>query len=59
MKVGEGCCLLSVTGTMWTFVLLGLAFVCLLIGFLLLGMGTMASKYELPPTSVMYNILHV
>ncbi|XP_040022723.2 uncharacterized protein LOC120811450 [Gasterosteus aculeatus] len=30
--------------TTWTFVLLGLAFVCLLIGFLLLGMGTMASK---------------
>ncbi|XP_038558000.1 solute carrier family 51 subunit beta isoform X2 [Micropterus salmoides] len=30
--------------TTWKFVLLGLAFVCLLIGFLLLGMGAMASK---------------
>ncbi|XP_054627087.1 solute carrier family 51 subunit beta [Dunckerocampus dactyliophorus] len=30
--------------TVWTFVLLGLAFVCLLVGFLLLGMGTMASR---------------
>ncbi|KAM9861340.1 uncharacterized protein ACBR49_005585 [Aulostomus maculatus] len=30
--------------TMWKFVLLGLAFVCLLVGFLLLGMGAMASK---------------
>ncbi|KAM9319105.1 uncharacterized protein KZ484_023403 [Pholidichthys leucotaenia] len=30
--------------TIWKFVLLGLAFVCLLIGFLLLGMGAMASK---------------
>ncbi|XP_056269721.1 solute carrier family 51 subunit beta isoform X2 [Pseudoliparis swirei] len=30
--------------TIWTFVLLGLAFVCLLIGFLLLGMGAMANK---------------
>ncbi|XP_017275081.1 solute carrier family 51 subunit beta [Kryptolebias marmoratus] len=30
--------------TMWTFVLLGLAFICLLIGFLLLGMGTVANK---------------
>ncbi|KAM8895102.1 uncharacterized protein AB9W97_011393 [Spinachia spinachia] len=30
--------------TTWTFVLLGLSFVCLLVGFLLLGMGTMASK---------------
>ncbi|XP_012717087.2 solute carrier family 51 subunit beta [Fundulus heteroclitus] len=30
--------------TIWTFVLLGLAFVCLLIGFLLLGMGTMANR---------------
>ncbi|XP_068587277.1 solute carrier family 51 subunit beta [Cebidichthys violaceus] len=30
--------------TIWTFVLLGLAFVCLLVGFLLLGMGAMASK---------------
>lgn len=30
--------------TVWTFVLLGLAFICLLIGFLLLGMGTMANK---------------
>ncbi|XP_030581019.1 uncharacterized protein LOC115777299 isoform X2 [Archocentrus centrarchus] len=29
---------------MWTFVLLGLAFVCLLIGFLLLGMGAVANK---------------
>ncbi|XP_007568321.1 uncharacterized protein LOC103149212 isoform X1 [Poecilia formosa] len=28
----------------WTFVLLVLAFVCLLIGFLLLGMGAMANK---------------
>ncbi|KAM7406596.1 hypothetical protein PAMP_000966 [Pampus punctatissimus] len=32
--------------TIWRFVLLGLAFVCLLVGFLLLGMGAMASKYE-------------
>nr|XP_057934851.1 solute carrier family 51 subunit beta [Doryrhamphus excisus] len=30
--------------TVWTFVLLGLAFVCLLVGFLLLGMGAMASR---------------
>ncbi|KAM8763290.1 uncharacterized protein AB9X84_007720 isoform 1-T1 [Acanthopagrus schlegelii] len=30
--------------TTWKFVLLGLAFVCLLVGFLLLGMGAMASK---------------
>ncbi|KAK9543270.1 hypothetical protein VZT92_001061 [Zoarces viviparus] len=30
--------------TIWTFVLLGLAFVCLLVGFLLLGMGAIASK---------------
>ncbi|KAM4744131.1 uncharacterized protein FYW61_000290 [Anableps anableps] len=30
--------------TIWTFVLLVLAFVCLLIGFLLLGMGAMANK---------------
>ncbi|XP_061749376.1 solute carrier family 51 subunit beta isoform X1 [Nerophis ophidion] len=30
--------------TMWKFVLLGLAFVCLLVGFLLLGMGAMASR---------------
>lgn len=30
--------------TTWKFVLLGLAFVCLLIGFLLLGMGAMANK---------------
>ncbi|XP_057703499.1 solute carrier family 51 subunit beta [Corythoichthys intestinalis] len=30
--------------TVWKFVLLGLAFVCLLVGFLLLGMGAMASK---------------
>ncbi|TNN65383.1 Organic solute transporter subunit beta [Liparis tanakae] len=30
--------------TIWTFVLLGLAFVCLLIGFLLLGLGAMANK---------------
>ncbi|XP_026149935.1 uncharacterized protein LOC113122661 [Mastacembelus armatus] len=30
--------------TTWTFVLLGLAFVCLLVGFLLLGMGAMANK---------------
>ncbi|KAM7423557.1 hypothetical protein PAMA_000081 [Pampus argenteus] len=30
--------------TIWKFVLLGLAFVCLLVGFLLLGMGAMASK---------------
>ncbi|XP_054475871.1 solute carrier family 51 subunit beta [Anoplopoma fimbria] len=28
----------------WKFVLLGLAFVCLLVGFLLLGMGAMANK---------------
>lgn len=27
--------------------LLGLAFVCLLVGFLLLGMGAMANKYDL------------
>lgn len=27
--------------------LLGLAFICLLIGFLLLGMGAMANKYDL------------
>ncbi|KAM9825004.1 uncharacterized protein ACBT44_005838 [Syngnathus typhle] len=30
--------------TVWKFVLLGLAFVCLLVGFLLLGMGAMASR---------------
>ncbi|XP_069003318.1 uncharacterized protein [Embiotoca jacksoni] len=30
--------------TTWKFVLLGLAFICLLIGFLLLGMGSMANK---------------
>ncbi|CAI5689536.1 uncharacterized protein si:cabz01068815.1 isoform X2 [Oreochromis niloticus] len=30
--------------TTWTFALLGLAFVCLLVGFLLLGMGAMANK---------------
>ncbi|KAM4602564.1 uncharacterized protein ACJ7VT_019188 [Polymixia lowei] len=30
--------------TTWTFVLLGLSFTCLLVGFLLLGMGTMANK---------------
>ncbi|XP_059207311.1 solute carrier family 51 subunit beta isoform X2 [Centropristis striata] len=30
--------------TIWTFVLLGLAFVCLLVGFLLLGMGAMSNK---------------
>ncbi|KAM6942719.1 organic solute transporter subunit beta [Xenentodon cancila] len=30
--------------TTWKFVILGLAFVCLLIGFLLLGMGAMANK---------------
>ncbi|XP_068597925.1 solute carrier family 51 subunit beta [Brachionichthys hirsutus] len=28
----------------WNFVLLGLAFLCLLVGFLLLGMGAMANK---------------
>ena len=32
---------------MWRFVLLGVAFVCLLVGFLLLGMGAMANKYDL------------
>ncbi|KAK5615877.1 hypothetical protein CRENBAI_020881 [Crenichthys baileyi] len=30
--------------TIWTFVILGVAFLCLLIGFLLLGMGAMANK---------------
>lgn len=30
--------------TYWTFALLALAFVCLLIGFMLLGMGAMANK---------------
>ncbi|XP_004066865.1 uncharacterized protein LOC101172640 [Oryzias latipes] len=30
--------------TMWKFVLLGLSFICLLFGFLLLGMGAMANK---------------
>lgn len=35
-----------VAATTWTFVLLGLAFVCLLVGFLLLGMGAMANKYD-------------
>nr|XP_043886689.1 solute carrier family 51 subunit beta [Solea senegalensis] len=30
--------------TTWKFVLLGLSFVCLLVGFLLLGMGAMANK---------------
>ncbi|XP_039988743.1 solute carrier family 51 subunit beta isoform X2 [Xiphias gladius] len=30
--------------TTWKFVLLGLAFICLLVGFLLLGMGAMANK---------------
>ncbi|XP_061669670.1 solute carrier family 51 subunit beta [Syngnathoides biaculeatus] len=30
--------------TVWKFALLGLAFVCLLVGFLLLGMGAMASR---------------
>lgn len=39
-------CLLFVKATMWKFVLLGLAFICLLIGFLLLGMGAMANKYD-------------
>lgn len=39
--------LLPVAATTWKFVLLGLALVCLLVGFLLLGMGAMANKYEL------------
>lgn len=30
--------------TTWKFVLLGVAFICLLVGFLLLGMGAMANK---------------
>ncbi|XP_042344753.1 solute carrier family 51 subunit beta [Plectropomus leopardus] len=30
--------------TIWKFVMLGLAFVCLLVGFMLLGMGAMANK---------------
>ncbi|XP_077376509.1 uncharacterized protein LOC144018176 [Festucalex cinctus] len=30
--------------TVWKFVMLGLSFVCLLVGFLLLGMGAMASR---------------
>ncbi|KAM3625697.1 uncharacterized protein V6R79_016297 [Siganus canaliculatus] len=30
--------------TMWRYVLLGASFICLLIGFLLLGMGAMANK---------------
>lgn len=38
--------LLFVKAAMWKFVLLGLAFICLLIGFLLLGMGAMANKYD-------------
>ncbi|XP_038160375.1 solute carrier family 51 subunit beta isoform X1 [Cyprinodon tularosa] len=29
----------------WTYVLLGLAFVCLLVGFMLLGMGTVANSF--------------
>lgn len=40
-------CLLIVVATTWKFVLLGLAFVCLLVGFMLLGMGAMANKYDL------------
>ncbi|KAK2853423.1 hypothetical protein Q5P01_006084 [Channa striata] len=34
----------SEDSTTWTFVLLGLSFVCLLVGFLLLGMGAAANK---------------
>ena len=34
--------------TIWKFVMLGLSFVSLLVGFLLLGMGSMANKY-VPP----------
>ncbi|XP_033483930.2 uncharacterized protein LOC117257745 isoform X1 [Epinephelus lanceolatus] len=30
--------------TMWKYVMLGLAFICLLVGFMLLGMGAMANK---------------
>ncbi|XP_047437467.1 solute carrier family 51 subunit beta [Mugil cephalus] len=30
--------------TIWKFVLLGLSFICLLVGFLLLGIGTVANK---------------
>lgn len=37
----------SIPETVWKFVLLGLAFVCLLVGFLLLGMGAMASRCAL------------
>ncbi|XP_077419430.1 uncharacterized protein LOC144050223 isoform X2 [Vanacampus margaritifer] len=33
--------------TVWKFVMLGLAFVCLLVGFLLLGMGAMASRRKI------------
>lgn len=35
---------IPVAASTWKFVLLGVAFVCLLIGFLLLGMGSMANK---------------
>lgn len=40
------------TASMWRFVLLGLAFICLLVGFMLLGMGSMANKYDLK----LYNV---
>lgn len=38
--------LLSLTATMWKFVLIGVAFLCLLAGFLLLGLGAMANRYK-------------
>lgn len=31
---------------MWKFVLIGVAFLCLLAGFLLLGLGAMANRYK-------------
>lgn len=48
----EGTCmdddrlLLSIAATTWKFVLMGVAFLCLLAGFLLLGLGAMANKYK-------------
>lgn len=38
--------LLSIAATTWKFVLMGVAFLCLLAGFLLLGLGAMANKYK-------------
>jgi len=40
-------------------VLLGLAFICLLIGFLLLGMGAMANKYEVKQLPCLWDVPYV